>query len=600
VLALFAAAWLPLDVDGDGASAYSELAHGTNPAVGDGDGDGLADGWETAHGLDPGSADSDRDGIPDGVEIRQGSDPLSGDSDRDGIVDGHESMTQDCNHNGIPATLDGDDDSDGRVDGLEPPEDRCMRDADGDGVPDGAERNDACVRRTDCDGDGLADGQENGTAFDPLDPDTFRAGVPDSVTWAFQDSGQKPGIDADHDGIPDGWEPQDGLIQWGDLRPAAGQRDLLVEFLHVVGPDSARFATLDFTPAYRAVADAFAAERGVHLRWVETRVVEPTESDPPTVPTSTDPYYARVLAQGRFSTNPYVTTVVLNPQHDQSQVLHAGIAPIRGVLAAVDYGAHVQVSFRAANGSTLTIEPVLESIVRGHRQDLLDASGFDSGTVTGSGDMRLHSKAGGYTLFWTPSWFRTAPTVYYDDGGTLRLNLTGAVVETADLAGTIMHELGHTLGLCHSQEPTCNASFSQEDRLDQSASSMSYDAPRGTLHYLTSEWATVLKYLTCPPQAPLLALAQHQGDAAVRAAKYGYVNANVTQDIRACADFTSLPTQFTFNVPAPARYTLDGALAQPRLTTPSPMDTLLYAAGGVAASLATGLLVRRRRGPAIS
>ncbi|HUR61979.1 MAG TPA: hypothetical protein VM286_06410 [Candidatus Thermoplasmatota archaeon] len=594
---LSAAAWLPLDVDGDGASAYTELRGGTDPTRGDTDGDGLADGWEASHGLAPLASDSDRDALGDATELRQGSDPKAADSDRDGVPDRQE-PARDCDRDGTPGVRDGDDDGDHRADGLEAPAARCQRDEDGDGVPDGYEGNAACLPRPDCDGDGVPDAQENGTAFDALDPDTFRAGVPDSVSWAFQESGQAPGTDADRDGIPDGWEPPGGLVDWGDLQPVAGQKDLLVEYLRVAGPDSGRFGWLDFTPGYRPVAAAFLSERGVHLRWTETRVPLATEPAPPLVPTSTDPYYADLLPRGRHSANPYVTTVVLNPQHDQGQVLHAGVAPIRGVLAAVDYGAHVRVSFRAANGAGLTVAPILESVVRGGRSDLLAEAGFDRGGSLPNGDISLHS-TDLYSLTWTPSWFRTPPLVRYDGGSLLRLNQTGATVDLADLSTTILHELGHTLGLCHSHEPDCNAAFTAPDRAQQATSSMSYDAPSGTLHYLGSEWSTVLTYLTCPPQQPLLALARHEGDAAVRAAKYAYADAgNTSQDVRACADFTRLPHGFRPDEPRPASFTLPPALATPRTATRSLLPTGAYAAGAlVACGLVSLLLWHRRRAP---
>jgi hypothetical protein len=522
---------------------------------------------------------------------------LAADTDRDGIPDAQESASVDCDQDGLAAARDGDDDKDHRMDGLEPTVQRCSRDSDKDGVVDGYEASPLCVVNPDCDGDGLPDGQENGTAFDPLNPDTFGAGSLDSVAWAFQESGQAAGTDSDKDGIPDGWEPKGGLLAWGGLQPVAGERDLLVEFLRVMGPDSARFSYLDFSGAYQAVATAFLNERGVHLRWVETRITLAEETDPPLVPTATNPYYQSVLAQGRYSANPYVTTVVLNPQHDQSQILHAGVAPIRGVLAAVDYGGHVSVYFRSRGGTTLEVQPILESVVRGARNDLLSASGFDSGGIVG-GRIQLHSTAG-YTLSWAPSWFRTPILAAYDAGPTLQLNLTGATVDIPELATTIMHELGHTLGLCHSQDADCNAKFTPADRLAQASSAMSYDAASGTLHYLPSEWATVLTYLTCPPQGPLRAVARHDGDAAVRQAKYAYANTNVSEDVRACADFTVVQRAFQPDQPKALGYTLPASLAGPKLAGQSTSATILYATGGVAASLALGAALwwlQRRRG----
>jgi hypothetical protein len=354
-LLLFTALGLALDLDRDGQAALRELRGGTSPWDGDSDGDGLGDGWEARHGLRPLASDGDGDGLGDGSEVDHGADPGRRDSDQDGLPDAREMGLRDCDGDGLPAVAEGDGDSDGRLDALEPAAARCEADVDGDGVLDGSEGNADCVARTDCDRDGVADGDETG-AFDPLDPDSFGSGVSDAVSLAFQASGQPPGADGDGDGIPDGWEGSTGLVQWGDLQPQPGRRDLLVEFLRVDGPDSGRYSSHSFTAAYEAVAAAAQRERGVAVRWTETVVHRDSEPAPPLLPTIGDSYYAGVLEAGRHSRNPYVTTVVLNPQHDQSQQLHSGVAPIRGMLAAVDYGAHMAFTFAGENRS-VTLSP---------------------------------------------------------------------------------------------------------------------------------------------------------------------------------------------------------------------------------------------------
>ena len=592
-LLIVSAAMLALDQDRDGASTWRELRAGTSAWDGDSDGDGLEDGWELGAGLDALAADSEGDGLADAAELRGGSDPLRPDSDDDGLADRDEAALPDCDGDGLPAAAEGDGDDDGRLDALEAAADRCVRDADGDGVADGAEGRGDCVHATDCDADGVPDGNET-DGFDPLDPDSFGSGVSDGVSYAFQQSGQRPGADGDGDGIPDGWEDAEGLIAWGDLRPRVGERDLLVEFLRVQGPDSGRprYAAESFAPAYEAVAAALRAERGLHLRWVETVVGIEEEVDPPLVPELEEPYYADVLARGAHSENPYVTTVVLNPQHDQSQVAHSGIAPIRGMLAAVDYGTQVRVDFDSEEGRRISLTPAIESLIRGGRQDLLSELGFRGGYTDG-GDIGLESTETGALILWKPSWFRTAPRIV-DGNETLQLRFDGVTVFQGSLAGTILHELGHTLGLCHAHEPECSAAFTAEDRARQAESTMSYDAPSNRLHFLDSEWTTVLEYVSCPPDAPVTLVAQGAGTQAVFEAKYGYANQDLEDlGLRSCNDFQELAREFEPNVPAAATYVAPTRYLDPADDPDGP--ALFVAALVVALLLAAGAAVAAAR-----
>ncbi len=587
------ALWLVVDLDRDGASAWSELRDGTNPAVGDSDGDGLADGWETRSGLNAQRLDSDFDTIPDNLEIEQRSNPAVHDSDGDGLYDGGESGTQDCDRDGFAAILESDDDADGRQDSLEGIGDRCSSDGDGDGVLDGFEGRSSCVRNKDCDADGLDDGAEVKSIFDPLRPDTFGSGVQDGVSEAFRKAGQTPTKDADQDGIADGWENTDGLIVWGSLRPLAGQKDLLIEYLRVEGSDSARFSFLDFTAAYQAVATAFLLEQDIHVSWVETRIRTGPDVDPPLIPSSTEPYYANLLARGTYSSNPYVTTVVLNPQHDQSETSHSGVAPLRGLLAAVDYGQFVVVDFEAPSGARVTLSPFFEEIVRGNRLDLIQEQGFDDGFVASDGKIVLASTQDDAALTWQPSWFRTAPLVVFGSGESVQLKQVGARVGTDFLASTILHELGHTLGLCHTHIPECTLGYSAADRANQASSTMSYDAPGSTLHFLASEWKQVLAYLACPPQAPLIALANGAAASTIRTLKYDNSDRSSLES-RKCNVFTPLAREFQPNSPAQTLYRLDGVFETPLQATKSFAVTLVAFLLVSAASIGLAIGVHRK------
>lgn len=597
VLLACAGLGMALDLDLDGDLAAQELAAGTRPWDGDTDGDGLEDGWERAGGLDGTDPDTDGDGVRDDAEIAAGADPRSGDTDGDGLRDRDEIALGDCDGDGLRAVAEGDGDADGRLDALEAGPDRCRADSDGDGVLDGHEGNAACVHDTDCDGDGLPDGNET-AGFDPLDPDSFGSGVADSVSYAFQQSGQEPGADGDDDGIPDGWESSEGLIDWAGLQPQPGRRDLLVEFLRVQGPDSSRQAGLSFAPAYAAVADAFQAGRGVHLGWVETVVAVDEETDPAIVPQLEDPYYAAVLAQGRHSANPYVTTVVLNPQHDQSEVLHAGVAPIRGMLAAVDYGTQVTFRFTTGQGDVAELEPLIESVVRAMQRGAdLSIEGFTGAALDAEGDIVL-TRADGLEVSWTPNWFRTAPLIVAPNGAVRQMNLTSVTVAYGSLAGTIMHELGHTLGLCHAHDSDCNAHFSAADRANQAASIMSYDNPGNELRYLASEWTKVLQYASCPPDEPVTRVAEAAGDDQVLDAKYAYSNKDVLSvDLRTCNDLTPVPRQFSPGLPPASTYVAPASLRDPDDDPAGPWLTVLYAVLALGAATGAFLWAARRWPP---
>lgn len=466
------------------------------------DGDGLMTVQEWSRGASPLDADSDGDGLDDRAEVLAGLPPDDRDADDDGLVDALD---------GAPRAPD----------------------QDGDGVLDGFEGNPLCILWTDCDGDGLADGDE-APRFDPLNGDTFGAGLSDAVVKAFDDAGQPADADRDADGIPDAWENVDGLIDWGGFDPEPGRKDLLLEYLKVTGPESSRYA-LDMTDAYDAVAQMF-LERDIHVQWVETQVSLNQEVRPGFLGGDDLPFYREVLAAGQGSQNPYVTTVVLNPQQTQEDLSGnvLGAAFLRSMIATVDYGSHVDIVFREADSDGLTLSngeitlsPSIESHILGAPREQIRQLRFGSEGIVNLGETQngvfLVTREGGtdFRWDWQNDWFATAPNITVD-GAYLQLRATGAILYDGTLAQTIVHELGHTLGLCHTHEQDCFADLAphEQNRAAVDSSSMSYTAPPGTLHFLDSEWGQLEDYIACPPQAPVALVAIQASPEVIRQSKY--------------------------------------------------------------------------------
>jgi hypothetical protein len=594
LLLVASALWVVLDLDGDGLRTYAEWQHGTSSVSDDTDGDGLRDGWETDRGLDPLSTDTDGDGVDDGREIALGANPRVQDTDGDGIVDLAESLQEpgDCNQNGIHAIAEADDDSDGRPDVDEHREHRCDPDVDGDGVFDGHEGHPDCVTRVDCDGDGLDDGQEFGTTFDPLNPDTFNAGLFDSVLWAFEQAGQPPSGDDDGDGIPDTWETSAGLIDWGPFSPDASRPDMLFEFVRVQGPDSGRYAWLDLAESYGMVEAYIESDSSFEVQWVETVVVLPQEERPALIPSRYADYYKRILDAADHATNPYVTTIVMNPQHDQSQILHLGVAPIRGMLAAVDYGVHSWVEFDF-DGEPIQFSPFIESVIAGDRQDVILAWGFDGGGVRANGEYFL--RGDDFQVVWEPDWFASAPRLEPTAGAAVPSTYMDAGVLTTDLAQTILHELGHTLGLCHVELADCLANLTGPDQFIAETSTMFSGAEPGTLNFLGSEWDQVSTYVTCPPQEPIQKVAEDAGDDAILDSKYGYALSDLgTLGTRACGDMAPLAATFSFRDDL-AVYQAPADERDPPVAKDSPVATYAYGGGSLLVGAVGGLVAGRVR-----
>jgi uncharacterized membrane protein len=236
---------LDLDSDNDGLGDWEEHnVHGTDPYDVDTDGDALRDNAELEiYGTDPTDADDPLDGDPllAGEELGNHDWETSfdtADTDGDGWDEGTATGTDEVDRNtdGNPTprpyrdssinALDRDADGDGLWDGAEVTADPYVTDpllwdTDGDGLADGEEVHIWGTDPTDddTDDDGLEDGDEVDTFWtDPLDPDTDGDTVDDGVeanNW-----GSDPlDPDTDGDGIWDGatitgdYYDADGVLQ---------------------------------------------------------------------------------------------------------------------------------------------------------------------------------------------------------------------------------------------------------------------------------------------------------------------------------------------------------------------------------------------------
>ncbi len=621
VLVFAGVLWLFLDLDGDGLSSHQELESGTSPWRSDSDEDGLLDGWEVGHGLDPLGPDSDGDGVPDGVEVETGTGPLDPDSDGDGLLDGDDMLL----HGNDPLAMawinggllheeqDGgvirflgeaplgtdprssDSDDDGLPDDveIEYASDPLDPDSNGDGVRDGDKRNPACIFLEDCDLDGLPDSMELALDWDPLDPDSFGAGLPDGVVYAFQEYGQQPGPDSDGDGIPDGWESSSGLIAWGPYEPELGQRDLLIEFVRPVGPQSGQYVGVSLTPSYERLRTTF-AEQDIALQYVETTVRLPSEPRPSLIPTRDSDYYRTVLDEARYSGNPYVLTVVVNPQLDQSEIVHAGVAPIRGMLAAVDLSQYVEITLRSTHpnitASVGPFSPWVESLIRDGRLDTTS----QPGGIRSDGSYYLILQANGVPLEmqWRPHWFQSPGLIHPDTGEWIPMEVTSTTLKREAFAHVLLHEIGHSLGLCHTHLPECQEDLPTNERPLHAESTMSYASSSTTLNFLSAEWERVGTFLACPPPQPLQHIADNAPRDDILDAKYTYDLQdpdNIT--VRACQDFALI--EHVFDPHEVDNYTHPAGWESPETGDNDPTPSILYLGGGVILSLVAGVGTHR-------
>jgi|GEM_PF-6771868 len=177
-----------------------ELDSGTSPTLADTDKDGMNDGWERRYGLDPlvpgGSGDGDSDGLTDFQESQNNTDPNNDDTDGDRMKDGWEVLY-----------------------GLNPLVDDSVLDPDADGLTNLQEHGlGTNPKNKDSDGDSMPDGWEYTyrPALNPtnsVDGGTNDWDGDDLINrYEYSNNCNPTNRDTDADGMPDGWEVNNGLL----------------------------------------------------------------------------------------------------------------------------------------------------------------------------------------------------------------------------------------------------------------------------------------------------------------------------------------------------------------------------------------------------
>lgn len=554
ILLLVIAGLSPLlvDHDRDGDVTAIEWVSGSKFLVGDTDGDGVADGDERRAGLNPRLLDEDGDGLLAGEELRRGSNPLFADSDGDGLLDPDEPR-EDCDGDGVSAAMETDDDNDGIPDVSEPDLTKCRQDSDRDGLVDGREQAILCALEWDCDLDGVSDVEELELGLDPLQPDSLEAGLLDGISLAAQGLGIPVSGDDDGDGIPDVWEDGVAPFDWGPFDPTPGIRDLLVTYVRVVGPETAKYDDLGIQAAYDRVSDFYEQDGDVVVQYHAETLELPSESRPDFLSADEVNLTLDKVEQTTGATNPYVTTVLLESQQLQpsfdGQIL--GATYLRSMLVTVDVGAHVTVSFEGKNASLPALEslsPSLESLIITRDLDAIRAYGFKDGQVnpqTGRLELLDHIE-GGYSVSWEAEWFADPPIVTFANGEKQDHRIVGVDLDTRALASTIAHELGHTLDLCHPHEEDCLAEFpANQQRAGLYDSTMSYRAAFDALYFTPYEWDIVRSQLTCAPQGTIQELIADAPMDAILDAKY-VSSIGTGEAQRDCASLDPVKAQYEY------------------------------------------------------
>lgn len=482
-----------LDVDGDHLSTYQELKHGTKIFAADSDGDGLVDGEEFWWGGNPLEPDTDGDGRLDGDEAAAGGGVDRHHDERFPGCPTHLTCVDPCADD-LDCDLDGIPDEQEREDGSMP----NHPDEDQDGVNDTEEAAPHCRQLPDCDRDGVDDGDEIAHGLDPLNK-TTHDGIRDDAFLAF------PGnllefVDSDLDGIPDNLERNN---DWGPFNPVVGQKDIMLSYTHFVFEGQSEHRKTWLT-AYETELEQQMA--GLVNLWGAAGYELQYHFETQILPNDPSILKGEIFDLQELNQNPYVYTAQTNPFGTGSPHPAAGLGGSEIHSLIINGNAFEGVKI---NGRFVDQTPIYDLAYREFLTEesehyderavwLTDAMvDWDTGNATAT------VQDNGHNNFWGPVppgnrvSFNAYELTYIHDltTGTMYDQLemfSPLLTGNPNNWATLMHELGHSMGLCHPHEESCTGYMTESERLHAAEySTMSYGWNRSAHpngHFTQPEW----------------------------------------------------------------------------------------------------------------